>query len=601
MASASSSVSSSVPALPSMAVNTSLLLLSNMSSMMTVKLDYGNYVIWKHQIEVILDTYSMLDVLDDSISVPDRFLKDSSGNFTAEVNPAFIAWKNREQAMFTFLNSTLSPAILAITVGQKSARGVWKVLEKRFASVSRSHVMSLRNELNAIKKGVDSIDGYFQKIKQARDKLVAVSVFMDDEELLHIILDGLPSEYDSFSSAIRTRSEVLSVEELNVLLNAEERVIKRRSNTVDSASMAMAARFQSQGFQQGRGGRHNNQRGRGRNYNHSFGGGAHHGNHSNYNQFQNFNPGGSSHSQTYNQPKHTLNQNSSQSGRPICQICGKSGHSALDCYHRMDFTYQGKHPPAKLASMVANAAQVHSSNAWLTDTGCSDHVTPNLSQLSIMQQPIQGSEAVTVGNGQDLPVTHIGNGELQTLTHTFRLDNILRVPDLTSNLLSVHKLCLQNNAFCYFDAHKFLIQDLLTGKILYKGLSKDGVYPIPSNPTLSSTSCFNSVQNSAFVTVKPHQIKLWHHRLGHPSSKILFSALKPVFHSISLSQIHDVCSSCEFCISAQMHRFHLNKTPLVSTSLLELVHNDVWGPSLLTSLLGFNYYVIFIDDYSRFT
>ena len=70
----------------------------------------------------------MIDVLDDSISAPDRFLKDSSGNFTTEVNLAFIAWKNREQAMFTFLNSTLSPAILALTVGQKFARGVWKVL-----------------------------------------------------------------------------------------------------------------------------------------------------------------------------------------------------------------------------------------------------------------------------------------------------------------------------------------------------------------------------------------------------------------------------------------------------------------------------------------
>ena len=146
MASAPSGLSSSAPAsttLPSMAtgsipVNTSLLLLSNMSSMMTVKLNYGNYVIWKHQIEVILDTYSMIDVLDDSISAPDRFLKDSSGNFTTEVNPAFIARKNREQAMFTFLNSTLSPAILALIVGHKSARGVWKVLEKRFASVSRS-------------------------------------------------------------------------------------------------------------------------------------------------------------------------------------------------------------------------------------------------------------------------------------------------------------------------------------------------------------------------------------------------------------------------------------------------------------------------------
>ena len=353
----------------------------------------------------------MIDVLDDSISAPDKFLKDSFGNFTAEVNLAFIAWKNHEQAMFTFLNSTLSPTILVLTVGQKSAREVWKVLEKRFASVSRSHMMSLRNELNAIKRGVDSIDGYFQKIKQARDRLAAVSVFVNDEELLHIILDGLPSEYDSISSAIRTRSDVFSVEELNVLLNAEERVIKKRSNTVDSTSMAVAAKFHSQGFQQGKGGRNNNQRGRGRGHNHNsrgshYGGGSY----SNPNQFQNFNssnfnPGNSRFSpqfQTFNQAKQSFNQNPGQSNRPICQVCGNNGHSVLDCYHRMDFTYQGRHPPAKLASMVANAAQVQASNAWLTDTGCSNHVTPNLSQLSLLQQLVQRSETVTVGNGQEL-------------------------------------------------------------------------------------------------------------------------------------------------------------------------------------------------------
>ena len=130
--SSSSSSSSAMPAMtPSgLSVNSLLLLLSNMSSMMTVKLDYGNYVVWKHQIEVILDTYSMIDVLDDSITAPDRFLKDSSSNFTTKVNSAFIAWKNREQAMFTFLNSTLSPGILALTVGQKSAKGVWSVREE---------------------------------------------------------------------------------------------------------------------------------------------------------------------------------------------------------------------------------------------------------------------------------------------------------------------------------------------------------------------------------------------------------------------------------------------------------------------------------------
>ena len=70
--------------------------------------------------------------------------------------------------------------------------------------------MSLRNELNAVKKGSNSIGVYFQKIKQIRDKLVAVSVVLDDEDLLRA-LDDLPSEYDSFSYAIRTRSKVILV------------------------------------------------------------------------------------------------------------------------------------------------------------------------------------------------------------------------------------------------------------------------------------------------------------------------------------------------------------------------------------------------------
>ena len=66
---------------------------------------------------------------------------------------------------------------------------------------------------------------------------------MDDEELLHIALDGLPSEYDSFSSAVRTQNDVLSVEELNTLLNAEERVIKKMINNGSSPSMAMNMNF----------------------------------------------------------------------------------------------------------------------------------------------------------------------------------------------------------------------------------------------------------------------------------------------------------------------------------------------------------------------
>ena len=47
--------------------------------------------------------------------------------------------------------------------------------------------------------------------------------------------------------------------------------------------------------------------------------------------------------------------------RPTCQICGKAGHIAVDCYHRMDFAYQGKNPPTKLVAMAS------ASNAALTN------------------------------------------------------------------------------------------------------------------------------------------------------------------------------------------------------------------------------------------
>ena len=112
--------------------------------------------------------------------------------------------------------------------------------------------------------------------------------------------------------------------------------------------------------------------------------------------------------------------------------------------------------------------------------------------MSHHQQPVPGNETVTVGNVQEFPMTHIGHDELQTLTHNFRLYNILRVPDLASNLLFVHKLCLQNNSFYYFDAHKFSIQDLPPGRILYERLSKDGVYPIHTSSSTVMPSYSNA-------------------------------------------------------------------------------------------------------------
>ena len=206
-----------------------------------------------------------------------------------------------------------------------------------------------------------------------------------------------------------------------------------------------------------------------------------------------------------------------RSDRPTCQICWKVGHYAVDCYHRMDFAYQGKNPPTKLAAMASasNLQHTQGSETWLTDTGATDHITSTASSLTT-PTPYHGSEQVTVGNDQSLPIQSIGNTHLHTQYHKFQLKNVLHIPRIASNLLSVHKLCFDNNCSCHFDAKELLIQDLPTGRLLFKGLSKDGVYPIHSSKFCSSAS-----PKSAYLTSSSAlKWQLWHSRLGHPSAKV---------------------------------------------------------------------------------
>ena len=151
--------------------------------------------------------------------------------------------------------------------------------------------------------------------------------------------------------------------------------------------------------------------------------------------------------------------------------------------------------------------------------------------------------------------------------------------------------------------------DLISGKILYEGLSKDGVYPILASSSLSSnssisTACTSSQvhpTSSALSSATSAQISLWHKRLGHPSAKLLHSAIQPVNVAFTFNKIDECCSSCTSCISAKMHRFPLNKHDIQSTSMLQIVHSDVWGPTPISSSFGYSYYVVFIDDFTRYT
>uniref|UniRef100_A0A2N9HU52 Integrase catalytic domain-containing protein n=1 Tax=Fagus sylvatica TaxID=28930 RepID=A0A2N9HU52_FAGSY len=289
----------------------------------------------------------MIDHIDGSVPKPSQYLIGADGSFTTGANPSFLSWKKRDKALLTLIYSTLSPPVLSMVVGLNSAQEVWNTLEQRFTSTARANVLNLKLELQSVKKGNDSINAYMQRVKTARDKLSAVGVQIDDEEMLHMILKGLPKEYYSFNSAIRTRDDSLTFEKTFLAIPTSTKAEEGISIQKEAEEVA------------------------------------------------DMNPN------SFNKPEHN---------RPVCQICGKVGHYAIDCYHRMDFAYQGKNPPTKLAAM-ANASNINitqgNNDTCLTDSGASDHITANLNNLN-QPIPFKGPEQVSVGNGQNLPIQNIG-------------------------------------------------------------------------------------------------------------------------------------------------------------------------------------------------
>ena len=58
------------------------------------------------------------------------------------------------------------------------------------------------------------------------------------------------------------------------------------------------------------------------------------------------------------------------------------------------------------------------------------------------------------------------------------------------------------------------------------------------------------------------------------------------------------------CVSCQLGKqsaLPFNSSELISTDIFYLIHSDVWGPSSVFSIDESRYFVVFVDDYSRYS
>ncbi|GMP54052.1 hypothetical protein CsSME_00019325 [Camellia sinensis var. sinensis] len=227
-------------------------------------------------------------------------------------------------------------------------------------------------------------------------------------------------------------------------------------------------------------------------------------------------------------------------------------------------------------------------------------MTHDLSQLSL-HQPYQGTDHITVGNGHSIPILHTGKGILPTPHHTFKLNKVLHTP-IASNLVSVHKLTKDNNCTVTFDESSFIVQDKHTKDILHKGLNSHGLYHFHASKPFSAAavppSSFHSHNALCSSTTNKVSATVWLKRLGHPSS-LKFNKLKQ-FLSSTCNKVKDDDFTCVHCCVAKSHRLPFKLSNATVQKPFSLIHIDVWGP-FSPSLSGYKYYVLFVDEYSKFT
>jgi transposase InsO family protein len=165
------------------------------------------------------------------------------------------------------------------------------------------------------------------------------------------------------------------------------------------------------------------------------------------------------------------------------------------------------------------------------------------------------------------------------------------VDSLDYNLLSVSQLCKMGYN-CLFTDIGVTVFRRSDDSVAFKGVLEGQLYLVD----------FNKVELDTCLIAKTNMGWLWHRQLAHVGMKNLHKLLKGE-HILGLTNVHfekdRVCSACQ--AGKQVGTHHPQKNIMTTDRPLELLHMDLFGPIAYISIGGSKYYLVIVDDYSRFT
>ncbi|KAL6182696.1 hypothetical protein ACLB2K_044109 [Fragaria x ananassa] len=198
--------------------------------LMTIKLTYYNYLLWKSLFIPVLEAYDMLNLAQGKEHCPPQFLTSEEEN---SQNPAYTSWIKRDKMFLTWINASLSPNLLRHTKDCTSGKALWLHLENLLAQSAKSHVLRLKARLQNLDTRGYYIEKYFKEAGEIANELEGAGSPVDERELISHIIKGLHPPYDELVSSVMSRPRPITRQELHHLLQShEDRIAKQKHDKI---------------------------------------------------------------------------------------------------------------------------------------------------------------------------------------------------------------------------------------------------------------------------------------------------------------------------------------------------------------------------------
>ena len=258
--------------------------------------------------------------------------------------------------------------------------------------------------------------------------------------------------------------------------------------------------------------------------------------------------------------------------------------------------YKGKSRGNKVGLVACHVLGAReTTHDWIVDSGATCHIC-NSKEFYDEFSPLSQPQKVTLGDGRTLEAIGTGAVEVRLKlpgaeSRIGRLSEVLYVPTLAYNLLSVAKATEAGKTVTFGDTHGEVIDD--QGEVVAVASRAGSLYYLNCEPLQKQQ--VNSARH------QHANENLWHRRFGHLGARNLCKLKKDeMVYGFNYDVSRDI-DFCESCVSGKIHRSTFLKAGRKrAEEPLGLIHSDVCGKLSTPSLSHAEYFVTFIDDQTHY-